>query len=719
MSKLLIVESPGKIKKLKSILGLGWDVQASFGHIRQLSKEGEGALGFELGNEIIKCSYVPSHDRAKKTIAQLKSAARNASEVILASDPDREGETIAWHLAQELGLKNPKRVVYSEITESAVKAALARPRELDLNMVSAGRCRDCLDKLVGYRGSPLVWRLNNGAKSVGRVQSASLHLVCKREREILAFVPQDYWSVFVDYAEGFRAFFHGGSTVESVERSGTFASEAESEGTDDAGREETIAESAKVLSQEEAERLVQIARSHPHRVVQVEGKIFPKKPPAPFTTSSLQQAAGARLKYSPEKTMQLAQKLYEAGLITYMRTDSVQLSPDFCTAARDWLQSQDPDNVPEKTAKHRSSKDAQEAHEAIRPTDCNKSLNELKQELAEDEYKLYAMVWKRAMASQCKPAQLRKTSILVQSGPVRWQAKGQIVEFGGYSKYWKDLSADTELPVLRQEQSLELDSANHEQKQTQPPPRYTEPKLVQLMERRGIGRPSTYAPTISTLKERDYVHLDKGKLNPTKLGLEVDEFLGQVLPELLESEFTAQMESTLDNIAKGRQAWESYLIGWNNDYFVPALEKAQRSLPEGSQKVEQKSFHRDLEKSRVKCPSCDALLSKMPSKKLTKKYFLLCETCKAEDEKNLVMFWSDRDGKWQQPKKKPESSGKVTEHSCPVCNKALTEISYQKNGQPKSMLKCSDPKSEHDEKHKNVVYFRSSESWWSPEYGNL
>jgi DNA topoisomerase I len=201
--------------------------------------------------------------------------------------------------------------------------------------------------------------------------------------------------------------------------------------------------------------------------------------------------------------------------------------------------------------------------------------------------------------------------------------------------------------------------------------------------------------------------------------LEVDEFLGQVLPELLESEFTAQMESTLDNIAKGRQAWESYLIGWNQDYFVPALEKAQRSLPEGSQKGEQKSFQRALEKSRVKCPSCDSPLSKMPSKKLTKKYFLLCETCRDGDEKNLVMFWSDRDGKWQQPKKKSESSGKVTEHSCPVCNKALAEISYQKNGQPKSMLKCSDPKSEHDEKHKDVVYFRSSESWWSPEYGSL
>jgi DNA topoisomerase I len=719
MSKLLIVESPGKIKKLKSILGSGWDIQASFGHIRQLSKEGEGALGFEMGNGSIQCKYVPTSERSKKTIAQLKFAAQRASEVILASDPDREGETIAWHLAQELGLKNPKRVVYSEITDAAVKAAIARPRQLDLDMVSAGRCRDCLDKLVGYRGSPLVWRLNNGAKSVGRVQSASLHLVCKREREILAFVPQDYWSVFVDYAEGFRAFFHGGSTVESAEHSGTFSTEAESEGIDDAGREETIAESAKVLSQEEAERLVQIARSHPHQIAQVEGKISPKKPPAPFTTSSLQQAAGTRLKFSPEQTMQIAQKLYEAGLITYMRTDSVQLSPDFCTGARDWLQSHDPDNVPEKTAKHRSSKDAQEAHEAIRPTDCNKSLDELKQELAEDEFKLYAMIWKRSIASQCKPAQLRKTSILIQSGPVRWQAKGQIVEFAGYSKYWKDLSADTELPVLRQEQSLELDSANHEQKQTQPPARYTEPKLVQIMERKGIGRPSTYAPTIATLKQREYVHLEKGKVQPTKLGLEVDEFLGQVLPELLESEFTAQMESTLDNIAKGRQAWESYLIGWNQDYFVPALEKAQRSLPEGSQKGEQKSFQRALEKSRVKCPSCDSPLSKMPSKKLTKKYFLLCETCRDGDEKNLVMFWSDRDGKWQQPKKKPESSGKVTEHSCPVCNKALTEISYQKNGQPKSMLKCSDPKSEHDEKHKNVVYFRSSESWWSPEYGNL
>jgi DNA topoisomerase I len=342
----------------------------------------------------------------------------------------------------------------------------------------------------------------------------------------------------------------------------------------------------------------------------------------------------------------------------------------------------------------------------------------LKQELAEEEFKLCTMIWKRAMASQCKPAQLRKTSILIQSGPVRWQAKGQIVEFAGYSKYWKDLSADTQLPVLRQEQTLELDSANHEQKQTQPPPRYTEPKLVQLMERRGIGRPSTYAPTIATLKQREYVHLDKGKLNPTKLGLEVDEFLGQVLPELLESEFTAQMESTLDNIAKGRQAWESYLIGWNQDYFVPALEKAQRSLPDVSQERTQ-NHSRQLEKSRVKCPSCDNPLSKIPTKKFKKGYFLICTTCKDENEKDLVMFWSDRDGKWQQPKRKSESAAKLTDHKCPVCKEPLAQISYLKDGQTKTMLKCSDPKAGSDSSHKDVVYFRTNEKWWSPEYGTL
>lgn len=648
MVKLLIVESPGKIKKLKSILGTDWDVKASVGHIRQLSNEGESSLGFTIAQDHLDCHYIPRDERARKTIAGLKAAAKQASEVVLASDPDREGETIAWHIAQVLHLKQPKRVIYQEITETAVRAAIANPRRLDMHLVEAGRCRDCLDKLVGYKGSPLVWRLNNGAKSVGRVQSATLHLVCQREREILAFVPQDYWSVFVEYEEGFRAFFYCNLEVSSQAQT---SEEQDESSMDDSGRKETVTESTRVLSVEEADRLVAIAQSNPHQVLSIEGKVSPKKAPPPFTTSSLQQAAGSRLKFSPEQTMQIAQKLYEAGLITYMRTDSVQLSPEFCADARRWLEAHDADNVPKQVARQRSSKTAQEAHEAIRPTDIHKPSADLKQQLSEVEFKLYVLIWMRAIASQCKPAEIRKTKVITQSGSVQWQAKGQVVEFAGYSKYWKDINADSQLPNLTVEQALTLSNAGHEAKQTQPPPRYTEPKLVQLMERRGIGRPSTYAPTIATLKQRSYVQLLKGKVQPTELGLQVDEFLEKTLPELLESEFTAQMEASLDAIAAGRQEWQEYLIQWNQSYFEPALSKAMQGLPKQARSF---TFSRPLEKSRTKCPGCQQPMVKVPTKKLKKGHFLKCEKgCKAGDGRDLVMFWSDRGKQWQLPQAKP------------------------------------------------------------------
>lgn len=465
-------------------------------------------------------------------------------------------------------LKNPQRVVYQEITPTAVNNAISTPRPLDMDLVQAGRCRDCLDKLVGYRGSPLVWRLNNGAKSVGRVQSATLHLVCQQEREIQAFVPEDYWSVFVDYAEGFRAYYHGS----------TQANDQDYTNIEDSGSEAKTEESTRVLSQAGADSLVAIAQNNSHQVTSIEGRVAPKKPPAPFTTSALQQAAGSRLKFSPEQTMQVAQKLYEAGLITYMRTDSVALSPDYCSVARRWLEQNDADNIPKKVAKQKVSKQAQEGHEAIRPTDIFKPSAELKQSLPDDQFKLYVLIWKRALASQCKPAQIRKTIVLSQSGDIQWKAKGNLVEFAGYSKYWKDIKADRELPALTEQQALTLAQANSEQKQTQPPPRYREPKLVEIMEKKGIGRPSTYDSTIKTIKTRGYVELIKGRLQPTSMGLEVDQFMGGALPELLEAEFTAQMESSLDAIAGGNQEWQAYLIGWNRSYFAPALAKAMRGL---------------------------------------------------------------------------------------------------------------------------------------------
>ena len=716
--RLLVVESPGKVKKLSQILGADWIVRASCGHIRELSNEGDDSLGFTMEGNSVRCNYIPRDQRAKETIQQLKAAVRQVDEVVLATDPDREGETIAWHLKETLGLRDPKRVVYTEITPSAVQNAIAHPRKLDTNLIGAGLCRDCLDKLVGYKGSPLVWALNNGAKSVGRVQSATLHLICQREREILAFVPQDYWSVWVDYQEGFRAFYKG--TVNSA----TETPEAETETHDDAASNNPEKpESKRVLSEAEATRLVEEAKRHPHQVIHIEGKLVYRQPPPPFTTSTLQQAAGSKLKFSPDKTMQVAQKLYEAGLITYMRTDSVMLSPEFCASARQWLEQNDPENVPQQVAKQRSSKTAQEAHEAIRPTDIFRPSVQLRVELPEDEFNLYVMIWKRAIASQCRPAQLRKTLVITKSGNIFWQARGQVIEFYGYAKYWLNLSKDAVLPLLQQGQKLNLEKAGHDQKQTQPPPRYSEPKLVQLMERKGIGRPSTYAPTIATLKKRNYVDLKKDNLQPTVLGLEVDEFLQKALPDLLEAEFTAKMEDALDAISEGKNSWQHYLTSWNQNYFIPALSKAKTVVINSTNTAKTNNFiERKYETSKTRCPECQNFLAKIPSSKVKKKYFLKCvSSCE-----NIVLFWSDFNKTWEAPKTKtspdensPKPSAKITAYPCPVCKKPLEEYSYIKDGQNKTMLRCSGQESWKDKKHKDVAYFHTAKGWWSPKFGNL
>jgi DNA topoisomerase-1 len=708
--KLLVVESPGKVKKLGQILGSDWIVKASMGHVRELANDGEDALGFDLDQNAVRCRFVARGQRGKDTIAQLQAAVRQVETVVLATDPDREGETIAWHLQQALHLKNPQRIVYTEITPTAVRAAIARPRSLDLNLIHSGLCRTVLDKLVGYKGSPLLWQLHNGAKSMGRVQSATLHLICQREQQIQAFVPQDYWSVFVDYQEGFRAYYqHGTPTTET---------DAPADDAADKPTERSP-ESTRVLSQAEADRFVAIAQQHPHQVLSIEGKTALRSPPPPFITSSLQQAAGAQLRFSPEQTMQVAQSLYEAGLITYMRTDSVALSPEFCTAARQWLEAHDSENVPPKTTQHRSHKHAQEAHEAIRPTDIHRPSKELRLELTPDEFALYVLIWKRSIASQCRAARLRQTRIVTQSGSIHWQAKGQVIEFAGYSKYWNNLSADVQLPTLTPGQPVTLKQAAHEQKQTQPPPRYSEPKLVQVMERQGIGRPSTYAPTIQTLKQRSYVEVSKGTLQPTELGLAVDRFLQEALPDLLKAEFTAQMESALDAIAQGQQDWQQYLTRWHFDYFAPAIEQAKRVIPHHLTTTPAPP-PKTWETSRTRCPQCQAYLAKVPSKKLKKKYFLKCISgCP-----DTVLFWSERSRQWEQPHAKARTDiaatpTQLTAYPCPVCQKPLEAYRYEKDGQAKGLLRCSDPKARGDRQHQDVVYFQTAKGWWSPKLGEL
>ncbi|MEO1635401.1 MAG: type I DNA topoisomerase [Cyanobacteria bacterium J06631_9] len=809
MTKLLLIESPGKLKKLGQILGAGWIVKASMGHIRELTNEGEDSLGFDLAGDRITCKYAPRDARAKKTIAGLRQAVKKADTVYIATDPDREGETIGWHLQQALRLKSPQRVVYSEITPAAVRQAVANPRKLDQALVAAGRARDCLDKLVGYKGSRhVVWPLNNGAKSMGRVQSAALHLLCQRERAIQTFTPQDYWSVSVTYEEGFKAFYKQTPN----KRTPTAGKPKKTDKTDDAADkgsgQKQGAESERVSSQAEADRLVAIARTNPHTILTTEGKIKHQKPPAPFITSTLQQSAGTKLRFNPEQTMKVAQSLYEGGHITYMRTDSVVLSAPFCTAVRSYLTQHDPTNVPKQAAKHRAPKGAQAAHEAIRPTEVTATPAQLKNSLSADAAKLYELIWNRAVASQCCPARLRKTRIVSQAGTLPdityWEARGQVVEFAGYTRYWNNLSADAQLPIVQPGQAVQLKEAQSEKKQTQPPPRYTEPKLVQLMEKKGIGRPSTYAPTIKTLRSRKYAQLLKSKLQPTALGLALDSALELLLPDLIQPEFTAKMETDLDAIASGKQNWETYLTTWHREYFGPAIQQAKTKLSteqmkalqsgstfaeasnvvseaisnvvseavveaghksnrkktnsrptnnrtqkktkvgvpktfstgsakEGSdcgvfkpptnlspaeQLAQQEKAKKAPAKSKVPCPKCKTLLSKIPSKskKLKANHFLKCESPLC----GTVMFWNPKQKTYELPYSERASDPKAfTEYPCPVCSALLIQHHYKKEGKDKMMLRCSLLENRKG-KCKDVAFFQMRDGrLWSPKFGEL
>jgi DNA topoisomerase-1 len=511
----------------------------------------------------------------------------------------------------------------------------------------------------------------------------------EREREIRAFIAETFWVLTADVQKGAEKFM-----VTCTEEPRDHA---------------------------EVARILAAGKTGTWKVRDVKETETKRAPRPPFITSTLQQASSTRLGYSPARTMQLAQKLYEAGLITYMRTDSVNLSPEFCAQARQWLETNDPVNLPQKAARHRQVKGSQEAHEAIRPTDLYRPSQELRVQLSADDFALYLLIWKRAVATQCQSARLRQTRIVTQSGAITWQSKGQVIEFPGYSKYWNNISADTDLPLLQQKQPLTLERAAHEPKQTQPPPRYSEPKLVQAMERQGIGRPSTYAPTLQTLKQRLYVELVKGSLQPTGLGLEVDAFLQDALPDLLEAEFTAQMEQALDQIAAGEQNWETYLTQWNRSYFAPALVKARQVIPQHlttnpPPRREQKG-DQQLDRSRTRCPQCNAYLAKVPSKKLKKKYFLKCvEACP-----DLVLFWSEQSRQWEVPRAKNADlpQPELTDHACPVCQKRLEAYAYEKEGQVKRLLRCSNAQARTEKKHQEAVYFQTAQGWWSPKFGAL
>jgi DNA topoisomerase-1 len=562
--KLLIVESPGKIKTLRKILGPDWILEASVGHTTELAHDGFKNLGFDLKDRHIITRYIPRGTRGKQVLTKLRAAVKKADQIFLAMDPDREGEAIAWHLVEQLRLKKFVRVSYTQITASAVKAAIANPRKLDLPLIEAQRARQCLDKLVGYEVSPLLWN-SSGGKSGGRVQSATLHIVCERERERLAFKPHDYWTLKATYSNGLSAIY-----------------DPRENSPENSPKNSTDLTPHQILSESEARKIEALAKSNPHTVTQIEDREDKRLPPAPFITSSLQQMASLKLKFSPQKTMQVAQSLYEGvngkGLITYMRTDAVTLSPEFVADARAWLTLNSPSEMAPTPPTFRIKADAQGAHEAIRPTESQMTPMKASEFLSKEQSDLYRLIWERAIASQCKPSRLAKSKITIIAGPTRWIARGSRVIEEGYLKFWRNIDDDVELPPVREKEVLKLKAIATEKKSTQPPSRYSEAKLVQIMEKLGIGRPSTYASTVATLKARDYVKLEKLTLVPTDLGMKTDSVLMRALPDLVDAKFTAKMENSLDQIAEGRVNWQQFLFDWNIGYLQMALQKARAIL---------------------------------------------------------------------------------------------------------------------------------------------
>jgi DNA topoisomerase-1 len=574
--KVVIVESNAKAKTISRYLGRGFVVKASRGHVRDLPEDEFGVAverGFEPVYQVIPAS--------RRIVSQLRSAAEKAKEVYLAPDPDREGEAIAWHLQHVLELPEAKvrRVTFNEITREAVREAFSHPRSLDMNLVNAQQARRILDRIVGYELSPLISKKVVRGLSAGRVQSVALRLIVEREREHAAFTPEEYWEVK--------------AILSRLGEEATF--EAELKKLD--GRNVRIGTGA------EAEALVARLRGEAFRVASVGKRATSAKSAPPFITSTLQQVANNRLGFTAAQTMRLAQQLYEGvdigtetvGLITYMRTDSTRVAAQAVDSCRRLVAEQyGPSYVPEKPNVFRSPRGAQAAHEAIRPTDVSRRPGDMRPHLSDKLYKLYEAVWKRFVASQMAPARYEVTEVAVEAGPATFQARGRRTLFDGYTRVFGagEESKDQTLPELKEGDELKLRELAPSQHFTEPPARYTEASLVRELEKQGIGRPSTYAPTISTLLARNYVRRVRRAFVPTDLGAVVTDLLVGHFPREMDVSFTRRMEEELDEIEEGRRGWQSTLEEFYGQ-FSRDLAKAREQMQATSEGQEQGA-----------CPKC-------------------------------------------------------------------------------------------------------------------
>lgn len=555
MKNLIIVESPAKARTITNFLGKGYKVIASKGHIRDLPKSTFGiTIDDETGDFIPKYS-IPRD--ASATVKELKKLAKESETVYIATDEDREGEAIGYHIAMAIG-KEPTelpRIVFHEITKSAIQHALENPRKVDMDSVDAQQTRRLLDRIVGYKLSPLLASKIQKGLSAGRVQSSTLKLVVDKEREIKAFKPEEYWTIDALFEKNIEAaiYDYNGLKIEKL----------------------TIKNKA------DATEITTAAKSESYTVTSIEKTKRKTKTPPPFMTSTLQQAASSQLGFSPKKTMMVAQKLYEgvktnqgtAGVITYMRTDSMNLAKEAVDAARDYIKTTYGDNyLPAKAKSYvTKSKGAQEAHEAIRPTMIDFNAKVAADYLSVDELKLYRLIYNRFLACQMTEAEMESQTILFKGNTCTFKASGRKMLFDGFYKVTGHSDKDKLLPDLKQGQSVSLDDIKQEQHFTEPPARYNEASLIKKLESLGIGRPSTYAPTVTTLQTRKYIEVEKKRIHPTKVAFTVTEMLEKHFPEIVDSGFTANMEETLDKVAEGKADWQKIL----KEFYAPFMQKVE------------------------------------------------------------------------------------------------------------------------------------------------
>ncbi len=544
---LVIVESPSKAKTIGKYLGANYKVIASVGHVRDLPKS---KLGIDIENDF-EPQYIPIRGKGD-IIKELRKEAKKASKVYLATDPDREGEAISWHLANLLGidLDTPCRIVFNEIIKSSIKEAIKHPRKIDLNLVDAQQARRVLDRLVGYQISPLLWRKVRKGLSAGRVQSAALKIICDREKEIRDFDPKEYWTITAEFKKGkkFTAklmeFKKKKLVVENKEQNNN------------------------ILAELNAGRYTVAALNQKERI---------KKPFAPFTTSSMQQEASTKLNFNTKKTMMVAQQLYEGveikgqgtvGLITYLRTDSVRISDEAKAAAASFITDKYGKEYLGNNVYSNKKKDIQDAHEAIRPSNISLDPESIKESLSNEQFKLYRLIWCRFMASQMTAAKFDNLQVEIENGDYTFKTTGSKLLFDGYQRVYKnstDEDKDKILPALEKGELLEVVSLGGEQNFTQPPARYTEASLVKELEEKNIGRPSTYAPIVGTLSERKYVTREKKSLVPTELGFLVTGLMEEYFKEIVDANFTAAMEDKLDDVEIKDLEWKRVI----RDFYGP------------------------------------------------------------------------------------------------------------------------------------------------------